>query len=95
VGNPQWLQTALQDRLHQPYREELIIGIKDVEKAAIAYGAYGVVISGAGPTLLALGHPSNIEAIATAMVQAWQGVGVIATKKILSIANSGTTCTIN
>jgi homoserine kinase len=94
-GNPKWLQTALQDRLHQPYRENLIIGIKNVEKAAIAYGAYGMVISGAGPTLLALGHPNNIEAIATAMVLAWQGVGVIATKKILSIATSGTTCTIN
>ena len=94
-GNSEWLQTALQDRLHQPYRESLIMGIKDVEKAAIAHGAYGMVISGAGPTLLALGHPSQIEAIATAMIQAWKSVEVIAVKKILSIANSGTTCAIN
>jgi homoserine kinase len=94
-GDPQWLQTALQDRLHQPYRESLITGIKDVEKAAIAQGAYGMVISGAGPTLLALGHSKNMEAIARAMVTSWQGVEVIATKKILSIAAVGTTCSVN
>ncbi len=94
-GNAQWLQTALQDRLHQPYRESLIIGIKDVEKAAIACGAYGMVISGAGPTLLALGHPKNINAIAKGMVLAWQGANVISTTKILSIASGGTTCNAN
>jgi len=54
-----------------------------------------MVISGAGPTLLALGHSKNIEAIARAMVTAWQGVEVITTKKILSIAAVGTTCTVN
>jgi len=94
-GNPRWLQTALQDRLHQPYRESLIIGIKEVEKVAIAFGAYGMVISGAGPTLLALGHTSHIQGIATGMVKAWQTVDVIATKKVLSIATSGTTCRVN
>jgi homoserine kinase len=94
-GNAQWLQTALQDRLHQPYRESLIVGIKEVEKAAIACGAYGMAISGAGPTLLALGHSKNINAISKAMVTAWQGMNVIATKKILSIASGGTTCNAN
>ncbi|AFY73982.1 homoserine kinase [Synechococcus sp. PCC 7502] len=94
-GNPQWLQTALQDRLHQPYRESLIVGLKEVEKAAIAFGAYGMVVSGAGPTLLAIGHPRNIEGIANGMVKAWQSVNIVATKKVLSIATSGTTCTVN
>lgn len=95
TGNAQWLQTALQDRLHQPYRESLIMGIKDVEKAAISNGAYGMVISGAGPTLLALGHPQNIKAIGREMVKAWLDMNVIAALKILSISNSGTTCNIN
>jgi homoserine kinase len=94
-GNAQWLQTALQDRLHQPYRQSLIKGIKDVEKAAIAAGAYGMVISGAGPTLLSLGHITKIESIGNAMVRAWQAVNVSATKKCLSIAISGTTCNEN
>jgi len=93
-GNPHWLQTALQDRLHQPYRDSLIVGIKEVEKAAIAFGAYGMVISGAGPTLLALGHPNYIDGIANGMVKAWQTVDVIATKKVLSIATGGTTCNV-
>jgi hypothetical protein len=36
-----------------------------------------------------------MEAISRAMVTSWQGVEVIATKKILSIAAVGTTCSVN
>jgi homoserine kinase len=94
TGDPDWLTTALQDKLHQPYRQSLIMGMENVEKAAIAAGAYGMVISGAGPTLLALGSVSKIEAIGKAMVNAWQELGTIALKKCLSIAGDGTTCTV-
>jgi homoserine kinase len=94
AGNPSWLRTALQDKLHQPYRQSLIVGMENVEKAAIAHGAYGMVISGAGPTLLALGNTTNIEAIALAMVNAWQEEGISAIKKCLAIAHDGTTCTM-
>ena len=54
TNNPEWLTTALTDKLHQPYRQKLITGYAEVQSAAIAAGAYGLVISGAGPTLLAL-----------------------------------------
>lgn len=90
-GKGQMLETALQDRLHQPYRQSLIPHMEEVQKAATQAGAYGSVISGAGPTLLALGAPEQIEAIATAMVDTWQGLGVSATKKIVTIAHQGTT----
>lgn len=90
-ANPTWLQSALQDKLHQPYRQTLIPGMEAVQAAAIALGAHGVVISGAGPTLLALGSPAKIEAIGEAMVKAWKQVGVAATQKCLSIAKQGTT----
>jgi len=93
TGNSDWLVAALQDRLHQPYRQSLIVGMENVEKAAIAHGAYGMVISGAGPTLLALGHTTQIGAIAGAMANAWQQEGITALKKCVSIANDGTTCT--
>ena len=53
TNNGEWLTTALADRIHQPYRQKLILGYQQVEQAAIAAGAYGLVISGAGPTLLA------------------------------------------
>ena len=53
-GRSDWLRTALDDRIHQPYRKALIPGFEALETAALAAGAYGVVISGAGPTVLEL-----------------------------------------
>jgi homoserine kinase len=53
-GNENWLRCALQDKIHQPYRQSLIQGYEAVQQAALNAGAYGMVISGAGPTLLAL-----------------------------------------
>jgi homoserine kinase len=71
TGNPDWLTAALTDRLHQPYRQQLIPGYADVDRAVVAAGGYGMVISGAGPTLLALATADRAEAVATAMTEAW------------------------
>jgi homoserine kinase len=91
TANGEFLETALQDKLHQPYRQSLIPNMEEVQKAAQQAGAYGSVISGAGPTLLALGSPDKVEAIATAMVSTWQALGTNATKKTVAIAQEGTT----
>jgi homoserine kinase len=91
TGNVNWLKAGLQDRLHQNYRQSLIIGMAEVQAAAIAAGAYGLVISGAGPTLLSLAPMGTIEAVAQAMSQAWQAIGVNAVTKCLAIAKDGTT----
>jgi homoserine kinase len=72
TGNPEWLTAALTDRIHQPYRQKLIPGYTDVEQAVIAAGGYGMVISGAGPTLLALSSADRAAAVAIAMTQAWE-----------------------
>jgi homoserine kinase len=71
TGNPEWLAAGLTDKIHQPYRQKLITGYADVESAVIAAGGYGMVISGAGPTLLAITTASSAEAVATAMTEAW------------------------
>ncbi len=70
-GNSDWITAALVDRIHQPYRQQLIPGYVDVERAVIAAGGYGMVISGAGPTLLALTTSDRAQAVATAMSAAW------------------------
>jgi homoserine kinase len=71
TGNAQWLTAGLVDRIHQPYRQKLIPGYTDVAQTVIAAGGYGMVISGAGPTLLALTTVERAEAVATAMTAAW------------------------
>jgi homoserine kinase len=90
TGNADWLRAALQDRIHQPYRQALIPGYAAVQTAAIEAGAYGMVISGAGPTLLALVPEGRSAAVAAAMVQAWQTAGIRAQGHCLQLDQQGT-----
>ncbi|BAZ16803.1 homoserine kinase [Calothrix sp. NIES-4071] len=89
TGKTNWLQAALQDKLHQPYRKSLIQGYDEVSAAAINAGAYGMVISGAGPTLLALTDTSDSIDVVAAMATAWKDVGVAAQVRALNIDNNG------
>ncbi|MBA3922059.1 MAG: homoserine kinase [Nostocaceae cyanobacterium] len=89
TGKGDWLQAALQDRLHQPYRQALIPGYADVSAAAMAAGAYGMVISGAGPTLLALADLLHAADVAVAMQLAWKKVGIGAEVRSLALDLQG------
>ncbi len=85
----EWLGAALNDRIHQPYRKSLIKGYEEVEKAAIEAGAYGLVISGAGPTLLALSHCDFADCVGEAMKEAWGAQGVTADVRVTSLDTEG------
>ncbi|ALF56475.1 serine kinase [Nostoc piscinale CENA21] len=91
TGNPKWLKAALQDKLHQPYRKALIPGYDAVNAAAVAAGAYGMVISGAGPTLLALSDVAHSQAVELAMVSAWKAAGIDAEVRSLALDTKGAT----
>lgn len=81
------LRVALRDRLHQPYRSGLIPGMEDAFRAAEEAGAYGAVLSGAGPTLIALGPPGL--RIGDAMACALKTHGVEADVKELEPTSQG------
>ena len=89
TNNAEWLTTALADKIHQPYRQRLITGYQEVEQAAIAAGAYGTVISGAGPTLLALTNSRRIADVKSAMKSAWKNIGIESQVRSLEIDSSG------
>ncbi|NES99019.1 MAG: homoserine kinase [Sphaerospermopsis sp. SIO1G1] len=89
TSREEWLKAALQDRLHQPYRQALIPGYDAVQEAAVAAGAYGIVISGAGPTLLALTDKLHTQAVATAMTNAWKQAGIKSTVRTIPIDTQG------
>lgn len=91
TNNHNWLTAALEDKLHQPYRQKLIRGYQEVKNAAIAQGAYGLVISGAGPTLLALTNSTQVANVMTAMQSAWENIGVKAEVRSLAIDTQGAT----
>jgi homoserine kinase len=88
-GNQNWLRCALQDKIHQPYRQSLIRGYEAVQQAALNAGAYGMVISGAGPTLLALTEVANAEAVEKAMAAAWMEFGVKADVRAIGLDTQG------
>lgn len=59
TGKFENLRTAVHDRLHQPYRMELIPHCREVFDIAYTHGAYGAFISGAGPTVMAIVDEEN------------------------------------
>jgi homoserine kinase len=89
TGKAEWLKSALQDRIHQPYRQRLIQGYEAVQQGAIAAGAYGMVISGAGPTLLALCDRQAATGVEAAMARAWAEEGVSVTTRVLQVDTVG------
>ncbi|MBQ7784028.1 MAG: homoserine kinase, partial [Oscillospiraceae bacterium] len=59
TGKYENLRTAVDDRLHQPYRMELIPHARDVFDIAYTNGAYAAYISGAGPCLMNIVDAEN------------------------------------
>jgi homoserine kinase len=69
--DPEMIYLAMQDKVHQPYRKELIPGLPQILQSmspASTPGLLGISLSGAGPTILALAT-HNFETIAQGIVQ--------------------------
>ncbi|MDG5776210.1 homoserine kinase [Haloarculaceae archaeon H-GB2-1] len=74
--DPELVGQGMYDSVVTPARAELITGYEAVRTAALDAGATGVTISGAGPAVLAVCHERDQRAIATAMLDAFEGEGV-------------------
>lgn len=57
----------MKDRLHEPYRRELIREYGPVRQASLEAGAYATVISGAGPTLMTVCDRTESEKVLEAL----------------------------
>ncbi|MEB3348955.1 MAG: homoserine kinase [Cyanobacteriota bacterium] len=89
TGNGDLIADGLHDRIHEPYRWGLIQGGRAVREAALEAGAWGCVISGAGPTVLALAPEDRVERLREAMVQRWRREGVESRGEILEVRHRG------
>ncbi|HWV24459.1 MAG TPA: homoserine kinase [Thermomicrobiales bacterium] len=76
LGNPTLIATGMRDRLHEPYRAELFPHLVPMQEVARTAGAIGAVLSGAGPTVLALVQPDLAGNVRTAMSRASQDLGI-------------------
>ena len=95
TGNEDWLRAALDDRIHQPYRKTLIPGYDEVAAAALDAGAYGLVISGAGPTLLALAPRPQADMVRQALQTTWTDLGQTAVSYALALNTHGAETSVN
>ncbi|MBQ3234570.1 MAG: threonine synthase [Clostridia bacterium] len=59
-GNVALIKDVFDDKLHQPYRFPLIKGGEEI-KSILEQNGYAVAISGAGPSLLAVGTRDGVE----------------------------------
>jgi homoserine kinase len=89
TGNGDLITDGMHDRLHEPYRWGLIPGGPKVREAALQAGAWGCVISGAGPSLLALCRAEVADAVRREMLVAWHRAGVEARGEVLAVQQSG------
>ena len=87
-GRVELLQRAMVDCLHQPYRAELVPGMVQVMEAAVAAGALGAVLSGAGPAILGL-VLANDDEVGQAMIDAWADWGIVARALVLAVDRTG------
>ncbi len=89
TGDLELLGYAMQDRLHQPYRLELIPGAEAALAAARQAGAAAVALSGAGPGVVAFGK-ERLGAVRQAMQDAFRSAGLSARAFILTVTSLGT-----
>lgn len=89
-GRYEFLEAALDDKLHQPYRAHLIPGLCDVFAAAKSAGAYKAIISGAGSTVMAYASPTaDCEKIAQEMIKVFAKYGEKCDYHILDLDTDG------
>lgn len=88
-NDAEMIKIGMKDQIHEKYRSELITGFKEVKNIALANKALSVVISGAGPTILALTLENEHE-IGQAMQNKWKEFGIRAEYKVLKIDTEGT-----
>jgi homoserine kinase len=92
-GKLDLLRVAMEDRLHQPYRAAGFVYLPAAIEAAVAAGAHGASLSGAGSSVIALAT-SGCDRIAAALSQVAVQYGLKACTCTLCPDTNGATFTI-
>jgi homoserine kinase len=83
------IRESFNDVIIEPQRQTLIPGFKDVQRGAMAAGAIGCSISGAGPSIFAWAEVQHTEAVRAAMISAFLNHALKSDSWISSIDNPG------
>jgi len=88
TGRYELIGEAMQDRLHQPYRQALFPAMPAIIQAAVAAGAHGACLSGGGSSLIALAS-SRFHEILKVMQETAREAGVQGTGRVLRADQNG------
>ncbi|PYH86613.1 homoserine kinase [Aspergillus uvarum CBS 121591] len=91
--DPDMIYLAMQDKVHQPYRQTLIPGLTEILQSMnprTQPGLLGICLSGAGPTILALAT-NNFEEIADRIIARFASNNITCQWKLLEPAQAGAT----
>ena len=84
------MKSALEDKLHQPYREKLIPGFKEIKEALKhEENVLGTVISGAGPSIVIISQKNNLEKIYQTVKEVWDNLNVHCDIRTLTVEKCG------
>ena len=84
------MKLALKDKLHQPYRMKLIPGFENIaQNLKHEESVLGVVLSGAGPSILVISQKNNLDKIKAIIKETWDNLSIKAQMYTLPIDNKG------
>ncbi|HTY91246.1 MAG TPA: homoserine kinase [Methanocella sp.] len=85
--DPGMIGRSLMDSFNEKYRSPLIRGYEDVKAGALEQGAYGVAISGSGPTMIALCPEERMRRVEKAMAGQFDKCGVSSESFMTRVGN--------
>jgi homoserine kinase len=82
------LWDAMQDRMHQPFRQTLVPGLAEALATERQPGLVGVALSGSGPSVMALAS-DHLTEIGEAIANSFRSQGMPATVRLLEVDREG------
>lgn len=84
------MKVALKDKLHQPYREKLVPGMREIMDAfKHEDGVLGCVLSGAGPSLLIISYKYDLDKIKSTVKEIWEAQNIKFDIRTLKVEEQG------
>ena len=88
-GELDLVRASMRDLIAEPARASLYPGYPEAKAAALAAGALGVVVSGAGPTVVAIVPLATSQAVGAALVSGYRAVGIEAVAHEAQVDEAG------
>ncbi|HEX7184182.1 MAG TPA: homoserine kinase, partial [Thermoanaerobaculia bacterium] len=83
------LRITLRDLLAEPWRADLVPGFREAQRGALAAGALGASLSGAGPAVFAVAEERDAPAVADALIHGFGSRDVAAEARICRLDTRG------